>query len=129
MCSCHAKQNIILESVTLESKSRGYSSTVHITSGHLSHKTSGPNNSSSSSRSVTSMEWFKLQKAVSQLDLDQIEKLEGPSNERASDKSYTTYLTVKIKYHEAYKSLSFDAVNPPKMLSKIVRLMTELKPK
>lgn len=122
-------QEEVIHEIRFQSYSRGYQKTIILRPDSVFYHENNPKTGDiEANRETVPAEWKQLTEAVSGLSLDDIDKLESPTNNRASDKALHSNITIKTSKGE-YKSSTFDGYNPHKKLSPLVEQIREIENK
>lgn len=110
-----------ISKITLEAITRGYRENIEISAKQIYFKGNKPGNSEMKNKTseITNAQWKSILKKVAELDLDQLAKLEAPTNARLYDGDLASTITIYIE-DEKFTSSSFDKKNPPSELKALV---------
>lgn len=70
-------------------------------------------------------EWIKIQSELKDIDLEKINELEAPSNDKSVDRSLHATVTITFPT-QVYTSISFDHGNPPEQIASLVNTILSL---
>ena len=77
------------------------------------------------SKEITKKQWLSILDELEGVALDNLDKLDAPSDESATDRVRIASLVV-LTTAETYESISFDEGNPPNVLSPLINNMLAL---
>ena len=123
MSACSQDQTKI-KSITYSAITRGSSFTC-IIDEHIIQVISSGNDTYEKSKEITNKQWSSILKDLDGIALDNLDKLEAPSDESASDRARIANLIV-ISGGKNYESIPFDEDKPPKVLSPLINNMLAL---
>lgn len=119
-------QKDAIREIRFESFSRGYQKTISLRPDSIFISEQNPKTGDIEARRATEKrEWEQLTEAVSNLSLTELNELEPPSKNRASDRALHSRITIKTAKGE-YKSREFDGYNPHKKLDPLVEQIREI---
>lgn len=119
MMNCAAQNKTKeFDKIAYEAQTRGSLVQLTIEGNKLSYKTY----QKEGTKEVTKEQLEELKRIVNELNLDKISDLKAPSEKRITDGALHAEFTIKIGDKE-YKSITFDAGNPPEELKKLEDLL------
>jgi len=127
MSTCEQKQSTLgsqIKSVTYSAMTRGSSFTCTIDE-HKIQLTSDGTEIYEKSKEITKKQWLSILNELEGVALDNLDKLDAPSDESATDRARIASLIVHSTT-ETYESIPFDEGNPPIVLSPLINNMLAL---
>lgn len=119
-------QEDAIREIRFETFSRGYQKTITLRPDSIFISEQNPKAGDIEARRATEKrEWEQLTGAVSDLPLTELDNLESPAKNRASDRALHSRITIKTGRGE-YKSREFDGYNPHKKLDPLVEQIREI---
>ncbi|CAM1358986.1 conserved exported hypothetical protein [Tenacibaculum litoreum] len=115
MMNCAAQNKTKeFDKIAYEAQTRGSMVQLTVEGNNLSYKTY----QKEGTKEVTKGQLEELKAIINELNLEEISNLKAPSEKRITDGALHAEFTIKIADKE-YKSITFDAGNPPKELKKL----------
>jgi hypothetical protein len=115
MMNCAAQNKTKeFDKIAYEAQTRGNLVQLTIEGNKLSYKTY----QKEGTKEITKRQLEELKAIINELNLEEISDLKAPSEKRITDGALHAEFTIKIADKE-YKSITFDAGNPPKELKKL----------
>ena len=127
MSTCEQRQSTFesqIISITYSAMTRGSSFTCKIDE-HKIQLVSDGSETYEKSKEITKKQWLSILDELEAVALDNLDKLDAPSDESATDRARIATLVVHSTT-ETYESISFDEGNPPKVLSPLINNMLAL---
>ncbi|RSC95535.1 hypothetical protein [Tenacibaculum singaporense] len=122
MMNCAAQNKTKeFDKIAYEAQTRGSMVKLTIEGNNLSYKTY----QKEGTKEVTKEQLEELKAIINELNLEGISKLKAPSEKRITDGALHAEFTIKMADKE-YKSITFDAGNPPKELKKLEDFLYKL---
>ncbi|WP_417786368.1 hypothetical protein [Tenacibaculum sp.] len=122
MMNCAAQNKTKeFDKIAYEAQTRGSMVQLTIEGNNLSYKTY----QKEGTKEVTKGQLEELKAIINELNLEEISNLKAPSEKRITDGALHAEFTIKIADKE-YKSITFDAGNPPKELKKLEDFLYKL---
>ncbi|MEE4001707.1 hypothetical protein V1T75_15280 [Tenacibaculum sp. FZY0031] len=122
MMNCAAQNKTKgFDKVAYEAQTRGSMVQLTIEGNKLSYKTY----EKEGSIEIAKEKLEELNAVVNEINLEEISNLKAPSDKRITDGALHAEFTIKIADKE-YKSITFDAGNPPKELKKLEDFLYKL---
>ncbi|MBW2960290.1 hypothetical protein [Mesonia aestuariivivens] len=117
-----------VSSVELEAITRGRREEIKVNSEKFkftSH-TNKETNLEKVSKTINKEQWKVILEKISTINLDEINQLKSPTNQRMYDGDLATHISITVD-KKTYQSASFDKRNPPKELEELVKYLYQLK--
>ncbi|MFT7899155.1 hypothetical protein VBY74_04135 [Tenacibaculum ascidiaceicola] len=122
MMNCAAQNKTKeFDKIAYEAQTRGSMVQLIVEGNNLSYKTY----QKEGTKEVTKGQLEELKAIINELNLEEISNLKAPSEKRITDGALHAEFTIKIADKE-YKSITFDAGNPPKELKKLEDFLYKL---
>ena len=122
MMNCAAQNKTKeFDKIAYEAQTRGSMVQLTVEGNNLSYKTY----QKEGTKEVTKGQLEELKAIINELNLEEISNLKAPSEKRITDGALHAEFTIKIADKE-YKSITFDAGNPPKELKKLEDFLYKL---
>jgi len=119
MMNCAAQNKTKeFDKIAYEAQTRGSLVQLTIEGNTLSYKT----HQKEGTKEITKGQLEELKAIINELNLEEISDLKAPSEKRITDGALHAEITIKIGDKE-YKSITFDAGNPPTELKKLEGLL------
>lgn len=117
--NCSSSKKAVLSSkIIYDAHTRGRFEKITLTSDNLTYKT----RQKSETTSLSEEQKNSLNKEISKIDLNKIDQLTAPTNERFHDGAMHTFISIK-QGEKLYTSITFDDTNPPAELLPICNLI------
>ena len=104
--------------IAYEAQTRGSLIQITVDDNKVTYKT----NQEEGTKEISKEQLEELKKVIDELNLEEIGSLTAPSEKRITDGALHAEFTIKIGDKE-YKSITFDAGNPPTELKKLEGLL------
>jgi|TARA_R100000789_G_C2958843_1_gene137289 hypothetical protein len=121
--SCASQENKVTSEMTItyKAQTRGSIYTIKVEGDDLKFK----NQNEEKKLTLSKKQLLKLQKEVSEIELNDIENLQAPSEKRYTDGAMFASFTIQLA-ETVYRSSEFDHNNPPKDLRNLYTYMLSL---
>ncbi|SHI83972.1 hypothetical protein SAMN04488096_10554 [Mesonia phycicola] len=121
------KENIIISEVKINAITRGHKEEVTVNSALYTFHSNSMNNTNKvrNTMTLTAKEWAIITEMISKIDLNQINSLKSPTENRMFDGDLATTISF-ISDEKTYTSSVFDKKTPPEELSEIVKYIYSL---
>ncbi|MCH3884235.1 hypothetical protein [Tenacibaculum aquimarinum] len=113
-----SKKAVISSEVIYDAHTRGRFEKITLTSDNLTYKT----RQNSEIITISEEQKNSLNKEISKIELNKIDKLTAPTNKRLHDGAMHTFISIK-QGEELYTSITFDDTNPPAELLPLCNLI------
>ncbi|MTI30143.1 hypothetical protein [Xanthovirga aplysinae] len=113
-----------IQKITFKSGTRGFHKELIFTPDSIHIRTSGRSQKEYKGK-ISKKEWRNLCKSLERVNLVEIPQLQSPTNLRATDRAFSSRLSIQSDGKE-YKSSQFDDYNPNEKLKNLALTIQEI---